>query len=688
MLKLLGARLSIGAASAALLAFSVEAAELQLKRVMLSSGGVGYFEYQAEVNGWETIEVPVRIDQVDDVLKSAVIFDGQGGSGVIELQGRDSLNEIFRTMPVGPEAFESPASLYAALQGEEITVSEPVDATGRIISVVEENATDKNGNAITRHRMSIMTSDGLVQFVLEDARGIKFTNAGLDAKVNGALTALANNRQRELRTLKITARGDGTRTLTVGFVIEAPLWKTSYRLVTAPDGRTRMQGWAVIENASGQDWKDVELTLVSGNPVTFRQALYDKYYVDRPSVPVEVLGRVMPRRDDGGVNGGVIADSERVRSEKAEGDGRGAPIEPAPPPAPAPAAMPAPMTEDVVASSTRNMADPGSYAAASAESATAVAFTLPNAVSAGSGQSIAVSIIDRNVAAEKVSLYSPGVHGVNPLASIRLTNDTDSGLPPGIVTLFDIATGATTYIGDAVMSTLPQGEKRMLSFALDQKTKVDQTSKSESNLVSAKIVEGMVEMQSVTRLTYTYTVKAPATEDRSIVLETPRHNDMLLKSPDAATTELTPDAVRVPFSVKAGETGKIDVVWERTDNQTMTLSDMEIDSVYYYASDTRLSEAQRAAFKRVAELRESVNSLDKQIAAANEEHDRIVAEQERIRENLGSVPEGSDLQRRYLATLSEQEDRLTAIAQRLTQLQAERDAAQKALGDYVKSVTL
>ena len=61
------------------------------------------------------------------------------------------------------------------------------------------------------------------------------------------------------------------------------------------------QGWAVLENMSGQDWRDVEPTLVSGNPVTFRQALYAAYYVDRPEVPVEVLGRVLPAPDTGAI---------------------------------------------------------------------------------------------------------------------------------------------------------------------------------------------------------------------------------------------------------------------------------------------------------------------------------------------------------------------------------------------------
>lgn len=681
MLKHLGARLTAGAGLAALMVFSAQAAELQLKRVMLSSGGVGYFEYQAEVEGWETIEIPVRLDQVDDVLKSAVIFDDKGGSGVVELQGRDSLAEIFRTMPVGPDAFSSPAALYGALQGEEISVSEPVSAKGRIVSVVAETAT-KDGAEITRHRMSILTSDGLVQFVLEEARGIKFTNEALDAKVNGALAALASNRQREVRNLKITARGDGVRTLTVGFVIEAPLWKTSYRLVNGPDNQTRMQGWAIIENASGADWKDVELTLVSGNPVTFRQALYDRYFVTRQTVPVEVLGRVMPRTDSGSMAADAYYEEEAGSGAAARARSY------APPPPPPPPSAPAPVAGSAKGYSEPMPSAPGNIAAASQETATQVSFTLPNAVSAGSGQSLAVPIIDRVVPADRISLFQPAVHPTHPLASIRLSNDTESGLPPGIVTLFDTTLGSTAYVGDAVMSTLPQDEKRMLSFALDQKTRVDQSAEGESNLISAKIVKGVVELQSLRRQTYSYAVKAPSNEDRVLIIESPRHYDMDLKSPEAATLELTTDYIRVPLSVAAGETGKLDVVWERIDQQSLTLSTLDQNSLLHYASDTRLSDQQRAAFQRVADLKQDIGRIDGEIAKAQAERERLYEEQKRIRDNLAAVPEGSDLQRRYLATLATQEDRLIALEQQITALQAERTGAVKALDDYVNSVTL
>ncbi len=676
-------RLIGGTAAIALLGLSAEAAELQLKRVMLSAGGVGYFEYQADVSGWETLEIPVRIDQVDDVLKSAVVFDDAGGSGTIELQGKDSLNEIFRTMPIGPESFNSPADLYAALKGEEISVSEPISARGKIVSLVAETS-EKDGATITRHRMSLMTDSGLVQFVLEEGRDIQFTNEDLNAKVNQALTALAANRQRELRTLKITARGEGSRTVTVGFVIEAPLWKTSYRLVTGADGKARMQGWAVIENASGADWKDVELTLVSGNPVTFKQALYDKYYVQRDSVPVEVLGRVTPRRDDGSTGG---EDTDWGQN------GQGTPVEP--PPAPPPAPMPAPAAEkaavedNIVVTGSRMTTEPGQVAAESQESATSVIFTLSNAVTAGSGQTLAVPILDREVPAQLISFYQPYTHPTHPLSAVKLTNDTGTGLPPGIATLFDSSAGRTVFSGDAVLSVLPIGENRILSFAVDQKVTVDASDSRDDTVSGAKLAGGVLEIQIVQRKTNTYSIKGAANEDRTVVIETPRYN-WELKSHDLSKTDATYNYLRIPVAVGAGKTEKLDVVWENVASNTITNVDQlgATDYAYYASADSKLPDAMRAAFVRMGELQAAIDAPAYAIQQLDAERDRIFAEQERIRANLASVPEGSDMQRRYLASLATQEDRLAAIATERASRDSERNAARDALHSYVMSLTL
>src|SRR5260370_23624078 len=142
-----------------------------------------------------------------------------------------------------------------------------------------------------------MTGAGLTQFVLQDSEAISFADPELQRQVNAALSRIAAYRGAGRRQLHLQVHGSGTRLVRVGYVVAMPLWKASYRLNLPPDPQAasaRLQGLAVLENFSRQAWREVELTLLSGNPVTFRQALYESYYVPRPTIPVESGGRVPP----------------------------------------------------------------------------------------------------------------------------------------------------------------------------------------------------------------------------------------------------------------------------------------------------------------------------------------------------------------------------------------------------------
>ncbi len=150
----------------------------------------------------------------------------------------------------------------------------------------------------------MLTDSGLQQFILEDAQNVQLADPALRDKVGQALLAIQANRAKGSRTLDLSTRGQGRRTVRVAYIVMAPVWKASYRLTLPTDAaapKAALQGWATVENLSGQDWKDIELTLVSGRPVAFHQALYEAYYVTRPEVPVEVAGRLNPFIDRGGV---------------------------------------------------------------------------------------------------------------------------------------------------------------------------------------------------------------------------------------------------------------------------------------------------------------------------------------------------------------------------------------------------
>jgi hypothetical protein len=306
-------RFSAAVSMFALLVFAdAEAEPMALKRVMLSSGGVGYFEHEARVDGNATLELELRLDQVDDALKSLVVYDDKGGIGSVVLPGREPLAQAFRDLPFDQSALGSPVALFGALQGAEVTVTGSRNLSGRILSVAEERTQLPGPNApvIARHRISLLTPTGIQQFVLQDAESVQFADPKLKAQVEAALGAVAQHRAKDKRVLSIAANGQGARTVRVAYVVAAPLWKTAYRVTLpplspgetdGPNARAQMQGWAVVENMTGQDWSKIDLTLVSGSPVTFRQALYQSYYVNRQEVPVEVMGRVLPRLDQGAV---------------------------------------------------------------------------------------------------------------------------------------------------------------------------------------------------------------------------------------------------------------------------------------------------------------------------------------------------------------------------------------------------
>ena len=162
-------------AAASLFAASAgEAQELALKRVLISSGGLGYYEYEADVEGNAAVNLTVRLDQVDDVLKSLVVFDDKGGIGGLDLASQEPLAEIFRSLPFSADDLKSTPDLLAALRGAVVEVGGPRAISGRIVAVSEETSTTREGTQLSpRHRISLMTDRGLEQFILEDADSLR-----------------------------------------------------------------------------------------------------------------------------------------------------------------------------------------------------------------------------------------------------------------------------------------------------------------------------------------------------------------------------------------------------------------------------------------------------------------------------------------------------------------------------------
>jgi hypothetical protein len=655
---------------------SAFAQDLALKRVMLSSGGLGYFEYEATVDGDATLKLTVSLEQVDDVLKSLVVYDDKGGVGGLSLPGREPLAQAFKDLPFDQETLNSPADLLATLKGAQVTVGGARAISGRIVSVQEETVALPDGKATTkRTRVTLLTDRGLQQFILEDAENLQFADAALRDKVGQALMAIQTNRAKDARTIELSARGQGQRTIRVAYIVEVPVWKASYRLTLAADPaapRSPLQGWATVENLSGQDWKDVELTLVSGRPVAFRQALYEAYYVKRPEIPIEVAGKLMPGVDRGGVTMGEMAKQA-----------------PPPPPPPAPAPY---RPQQQRGAEAATVAPPAGAAAAdqfeATDAATQVVFRYPRPVSVANGRTLSIPIIDRQMPVQRLALYQAETAPRNPLAAIRITNDGETGMPAGLITLYERdKAGYVTYVGDARLSGFPVGETRLLAYALDEKITIEREVGTADRIASGTIVQGALRLSRIVRQTTTYRVRGPAKEPRQLVVVQRRLAGWTLAKPDPKGVELSEGNYRITFQLPGGnETQTFEVVQEQTQQQELRLVDGAADQIRVYAQAREFDTKTREALTKVLQLQANVADAQRKVTQADAERTAIVQEQARLRENLARVPANSDLQRRYLATLDKQETELEAIAKRRADADKAVETARDALRTYVVSL--
>ena len=646
-----------------------EAAELALKRVMLSSGGVGYFEYETTVNGDATLTLDVALGQVDDVLKSLIVYDNGGHAGEITLPGREPLAQGFADLPFDQSALTSLADLLNALQGAEIRVGGDKPVVGRLMHAADDTVRNPDGSTQTRIRISVLGDGGLRQLTLKDLDAVEFTDPTVAAQVKTALARVAAYRAQGRRQLTIATHGPGQRTIRVGYVVAMPLWKATYRLSLQADpaaSSARLQGWAVLENFSGQTWTDVELTLLSGNPVTFRQALYQSYYVPRPIVPVEAGNHTLPPPDSGSLADTLATKAENMPPSPAQSRQQFAAGLAAPAP---PAAMP--------------MAPASIVPAAAEDNATQIAFTLPSKISVAAGQSLVVPLIDRELPARRIDFFQPATDAHHPLAAIELTNAADTGLPPGVLTLYQQGDTGSSYLGAARLAALPAGDKRLLSYAVDTKVTIDTSEDTQQSIVKATVADGVMRLTRLQRRTATYKISAAAPPP-GLIIEQQRLAGWTLAAPD--TADRTTDAYRVTAALDPKGNGAATIVEEKPIQQEVRLLDLDDKQIGVYLVAKSLDPALRQVFTDLAQRRGAVSRKQADLDRLTQERTRLTDDETRLRDNYTALKDDPAMRKTTLDKPKAGETAIDENASATAKASAALDQARADLAAFVAAL--
>jgi hypothetical protein len=271
------------------------AARLPVKRVVLYKNGIGYFEHTARVHGSQDLNIDFTTGQLNDVLKSLTVVDlGEGHIASVRYNSIAPLDERLHSLrlPFGEQV--NSVEYLQALRGARVDVrSGATSATGRLLSVEKERKQNGKGDYVDVTTFAVVTDSGEMRnFELGSGTSVRIADRDLNDEVGRYLNLVGTARARDSRRMTISATGSGDREVFVSYISEVPVWKSTYRIILPdkPGEKPLLQGWAIVDNTVGEDWKDVQLSLVAGAPQSFIQDISQPYYTRRPVVaPPEAL---------------------------------------------------------------------------------------------------------------------------------------------------------------------------------------------------------------------------------------------------------------------------------------------------------------------------------------------------------------------------------------------------------------
>src|SRR5215475_659914 len=453
-------------------AFGISGAQsVPVTKVMLFSSGVGYFEHAGLVRGNASAEVRFRTSQINDILKSIVLQDQDGGHiGAITYPSLDPLDKTLKSFQVDITRNPSLADLLNQLRGARVTIAAQAEhLSGTILGVERrQKAPERGEQPVEVPVLNLLTGAAIRSVELPSIASLTLDDPQLQDELTKALTALVQARDQDKKPVTINFRGAGDRRVRIGYVVETPVWKTSYRLLLGDNSAAFLQGWAMVENQTEADWSNVSLSLVSGRPVSFIMDLYRPLYATRPVVRPELYAGLTPQKYED-----AMSDRDSVAFAKSLA-------------AQAPAATPAvgdaarrrigydangrPLVnrlEEVVVTGSLDALDAASSVqplGSTGRMGELFQYAVGN-VTLARHKSAMLPIVNDSVEVERLSIYNESVLSSHPLNGVRMKNTSGKHLLQGPLTVMDQG-----YAGDARIDDLPPGLDRLLSFGVDLET--------------------------------------------------------------------------------------------------------------------------------------------------------------------------------------------------------------------------
>ena len=653
-------------------------------KVVLYKHGMGYLEREGKIKGDAMLSLAFRADQMKDLLTSFFAMDLGGGKvSSVRYETRDPLSKQLQDILIQVPEEAALSRFLMQLKGARLTAKAAGETVeGRILGIEPVTEVVNNQAVNKGYRLVLLSEAGPIRSLdLLTISEFSLADEALQRDLRRLLDLSLDSKYTNRKKLTLNATGQGERDLRIGYLIEMPIWKCSYRVIfdeRKKDAPPLLQGWALAENNTEDDWKNVTISFVAGNPISYVMDLYSPYYVKRPQVPIPGfqnlavdwgavsppdLAKEVPASAPAVARGRQVETAKRRESHGYRGGGSaGSAAQTMDRPfaaAPAPSA-PAEGARDE--SDARPLGEllAGSYdgGAQGAKVGNLFSYEPKGKVSIPRGQAAMVPILSKQVDGRRLLYYkasfSPGATN-----AFVLQNATELTLEAGAVTFFE----GGTSLGEGILGhTLPPGSQEVIPYALDASVDVTPQEKTRREpTYKARLADGILTLTSVETRTNTWKIVNRGKDPATLWLQQPRTSGYHLSKPEKPLKEVGND-YRFEVPLKGGETLDF-LVEEKRDVQEKTqLANSSEEQVRFYVAQPYLSTAAKAFMKDLSDLMAQKAGLQRQINEWTQQAQRLSDEQGRLRSNLQALgshqPKEQELRAKWVAALASNEDQL------------------------------
>jgi hypothetical protein len=310
-------------------------------------------------------------------------------------------------------------------------------------------------------------------------------------------------------------------------------------------------------------------------------------------------------------------------------------------------------------------------------------YSFASPVTVKQGESAMLPFLQQKIGARKLLVYAES-YGLNPRDAAEITNNTGKTLDGGPITVYD----AGNYAGEALVETVPMGDKRLISYGVDLGTRVTTAFDSSQNIVrEIHFRRGVLTSRIAAQETKTYTIKNVDAKPKTLVIEHAQRPGYSLL--ERKPSETTANAYRFEVKLAASATETFPVREERVYDQTTSVSSMTPGVLATFVQNKALSDTARRQLDQIAQKKSEVAANEAAVRQAEADLNSLTQDETRLRSNIESLNRVSGQQdqvQQYARQLAAAEAKLAALRDTQSDLRRKGAALQSELNALMEKI--